>query len=125
VEANPTVIPVAFNDAPAIETATVEQPTNKPLGFTLRELDGTHPYLAKRRLEPATIAEFGLGLCNAGTVIGRIVIPIHNAQGELVAYFGRWPGTPPGDTPRYSFPKGFRKSAGGQTGRGAQNWTGF
>ena len=110
-EASPTVIPVAFNDAPAREPSAVGEPTNKPLGFTLRDLDGNHPYLAKRHLEPATVAEFGLGLCNAGTMIGRIVIPIHNAQGELVAYVGRWPGTPPGDIPRYKLPKGFRKSA--------------
>jgi len=38
---------------------------------------------------------------------GRIVIPIHNADGELVAYAGR---TIDGSEPRYKFPAGFHKS---------------
>ncbi len=84
---------------------------NKPLGFALKELTVDHPYLAERGLTPETITEFGLGLCNAGTMLGRIVIPIHNVSGQLVGYAGRWPGDPPKDTPKYKLPKGFRKSA--------------
>lgn len=83
---------------------------NKPLGFELRNLDPMHPYLAERGLSGETIAEFGLGCCNNGSMKGRIVIPIHNADGKLVAYAGRWPGDPPEDTPRYKLPAGFRKS---------------
>jgi len=41
---------------------------------------------------------------------GRIAIPIHNEDGNVVAYAGRWPGEPPGDTPKYKLPPGFRKS---------------
>jgi len=42
---------------------------------------------------------------------GRIVVPIHNAEGQLIAYAGRWPGTPPDeDTPKYKLPPGFRKA---------------
>ena len=40
---------------------------------------------------------------------GRIVIPIHNVNGEVVAYAGRWPGEPPDGTPKYKLPTGFRK----------------
>jgi 5S rRNA maturation endonuclease (ribonuclease M5) len=40
----------------------------------------------------------------------RIVIPVHNAAGALVAYAGRWPGTPPENTAKYKLPAGFRKS---------------
>lgn len=83
---------------------------NKPLGFELRNLDPAHPYLAERGLSGETIAEFGLGCCNNGSMKGRIVIPIHNADGKLVAYAGRWPGDPPEDTPKYKLPAGFRKS---------------
>lgn len=84
---------------------------NKPLGFVLKDLDASDPYLASRGLSPETIAEFGLGLCNAGkTIFGRIAIPIHNAEGQLVAYTGRWPGDPPEGKPKYQFPKGFQKS---------------
>ena len=41
---------------------------------------------------------------------GRIVVPIHNREGQLVAYMGRWPGDPPPGEPRYKLPKGFLKS---------------
>ncbi len=83
---------------------------NKPLGFELRNLDPAHPYLAERGLCGDTIAEFGLGCCNNGSMKGRVVVPIHNVDGKLVAYVGRWPGTPPEDTPKYKLPAGFRKS---------------
>lgn len=94
-------------------SASPQRETNHPLGFELQNLDGSHPYLAERGLKPETIAEFGLGLCNAGkTVFGRIAIPLHNWKGELVGYVGRWPGEPPTpETPKYKLPKGFRKSA--------------
>jgi DNA primase len=40
----------------------------------------------------------------------RVVIPIHNEQGELVAYAGRTPGEPPAGAGKYSFPPNFKKS---------------
>jgi DNA primase len=83
---------------------------NKSLKFRLEKLKLDHPYLAERGLTPETIAEFGLGFCEKGTMEGRIAIPIHNAGGEVVAYAGRWPGDPGEDTPKYKLPAGFRKS---------------
>jgi len=53
---------------------------------------------------------FRLGYCRNGLLAGRIAIPIHNGKGELVAYAGRWPGTPPEPEPKYKLPRGFRKS---------------
>ena len=41
---------------------------------------------------------------------GRVVIPIYNERGELVAYSGRHPGEPPEGRPKYLLPSGFRKS---------------
>jgi DNA primase len=41
---------------------------------------------------------------------GRVVIPIHNEQGELVAYAGRSTGEPPEVTGKYNFPPNFHKS---------------
>ena len=107
--------PASSKDEPAqtppkAANETQETGPNKPLGFELRNLDPAHPYLAERGLSGATIAEFGLGCCNNGSMKGRIVIPIHNADGKLVAYVGRWPGDPPEDTPKYKLPAGFRKS---------------
>jgi DNA primase len=42
---------------------------------------------------------------------GRIVIPIHNIEGALVGYAGRWPGTSEKERPKYKLPKDFLKSA--------------
>jgi DNA primase len=85
-----------------------EKSENKPLGFVLKDLQTEHPYLAERRLFPETVQTFGLGFCQKGMHAGRIVIPIHNPKGELVAYAGRWPGDT--DKEKYLFPKGFKKS---------------
>ncbi len=79
-----------------------------PLGFALRGVDSAHPYLATRGIEPPTAVHFGVGFyAGPGLLSGRLVIPIHNAQGELVAYGGRSLNAAP---PRYQFPPGFRKS---------------
>ncbi len=90
---------------------TDEDGPNKPLGFELQHLDAEHPYLLERGLSAETIAEFSIGHCSKGSMTGRIVVPIHNADGQLVAYAGRWPGAPPDeDTPKYKLPPGFRKA---------------
>jgi DNA primase len=91
--------------------AAPNEPVNPPLTFALK-LDPDHPYLAERGLSNVTVAEFGLGCCNRGSMAGRICIPIHNEQGELVAYAGRWPGDegiPEGED-RYKLPAKFQKS---------------
>jgi DNA primase len=64
---------------------------NPPLTFALKHLDHEHPYLATRGLTTMTIKEFGLGYCTKRLMKGRIAIPVHNENGELVAYAGRWP----------------------------------
>ena len=79
-----------------------------PLGFTLRGVDSAHSYLAARGIETATAERFGIGLYGGpGIFGGRLVIPIHNQRGELVAYCGR---AVDGTQPRYRFPAGFAKS---------------
>ena len=83
---------------------------NTPLKFRLDHLDGKHPYLTERGLTPETIVDFGLGHCAKGMMAGRIAIPIHNVEGKVVAYAGRWPGEPADGTPKYKLPPGFRKS---------------
>lgn len=83
---------------------------NPPLTFELKTLKNDHPYLFERRLDRETIEQFGLGYCSRGVHRGRIAIPIHNANGELVAYAGRWPGEPPEGQPKYKLPKGFQKN---------------
>jgi DNA primase len=84
------------------ETAPEKEPpdsdevaVNPPLTFQLKDLDQNHPYLKERGLEKETIKEFGIGFCKRGLMKDRIAIPIHNENGELVAYAGRWPGELP------------------------------
>ena len=81
---------------------------NPPLRFALQYVDSQHPYLASRGVKPEAVRTFGLGFYTGkGLLRGRIVIPIHNASGELIAYAGR---AIDGQEPKYRFPAGFRKS---------------
>jgi DNA primase len=85
-----------------------ESESNKPLSFTLQNIGHTHPYLIERGLTEETSETFGVGFFpGKGSMHDRIVIPIHNPAGELVAYAGR---SIDGSEPRYKFPAGFHKS---------------
>jgi len=67
-----------------------------------------HPYLDQRAVQPATAAWFGIGYyAGSGFLRHRIVFPIHDGEGQRVAYAGR---SIDGSEPRYLFPPGFRKS---------------
>jgi DNA primase len=103
-----TTAPVrpARKSVPTPEPAT----PNPPLKFRLEKLERQHPYLAERGLTSETIIDFGVGYCAKGVMAGRIAIPIHNGEGNVVAYAGRFPGEPTGDVPKYKLPQGFRKS---------------
>jgi DNA primase len=85
-----------------------ESESNKPLSFELQNVDHFHPYLTERGLTNETTETFGIGFFSGkGSMHDRIVIPIHNPMGELVAYAGR---SIDGSEPRYKFPAGFHKS---------------
>lgn len=62
---------------------------NGPLGFTLKDLDPDHEALQELGLQRDTIAHFGLGYCGRGLLKGRIAIPLHDPQGQLIGYAGR------------------------------------
>jgi len=83
---------------------------NKPLKFRLDKLERNHPYLSRRGLALETVVDFGAGFCAKGLMADRIAIPIHNPEGQVVAYAGRFPGEPGEDTEKYKLPPGFRKS---------------
>ncbi len=71
------------------------------------------PYLSARGVSREVAAEFGLGLCTTGkTIPGRLGIPIHDADGRVVAYAGRWVGPDeeiPEDQGKYQLPAKFHK----------------
>ena len=86
---------------------TKKRGINPPLNFSLT-LDRRHPYLAQRGVDDQTADYFGVGsFVRTGLMSNRIAIPIHNADGRLVASCGR---ALHGDEPRYRFPSDFRKS---------------
>lgn len=102
--------PAAEEQKPADVKPEEANAPNKPLKFKLDKLERNYAYLAERGLTLETIVDFGTGFCAKGIMAGRIAIPIHNPEGDVVAYAGRWPGEPPKDTPKYKLPPGFRKS---------------
>ncbi|MFL5267941.1 MAG: hypothetical protein ACJ8AH_15340 [Stellaceae bacterium] len=108
-EARREALPKPAERATSREEAIVR---NRPLSFQLK-VDPTHPYLAKRGLSPETVETFGLGYCVSEKSImrQRVVIPIHNERGELVAYAGRWPGDSGWleGTDKYMLPPKFQK----------------
>jgi DNA primase len=102
----------AAKPAPEQDGGRPQGPPNKPLQFRLDKLQREHPYLIKERgLTLETIVDFGVGFCEKGMMAGRIAIPINNAEGNVVAYAGRFPVEEPAEgTPKYKLPPGFRKS---------------
>jgi len=106
----------ALASSPGVPAASVpnrelvrkEEGANAPLRFALTGVEPNHPYLAQRGIDAATAREFGVGLYpGPGLMSGRIVIPIHNQRGQLVAYAGR---ALDGRPPKYKLPVGFRKA---------------
>ncbi len=116
----PGAMPVAkeLMSKPKPETAAATPPVTKaesdapnpPLKFRLDKLQRDHPYLVERGLTLETLVDFGVGYCDKGMMAGRIAIPIHSVEGQVVAYAGRHVGDPPEGTPKYKLPPGFRKS---------------
>jgi len=86
-----------------------EEEVNKPLSFTLKDIDSSHPYLIQRGIKEEVAKEFGVGFFpGRGSMSGRMVIPISNETGNLVGYAGR---SINGTDPKYKLPTGFVKSA--------------
>jgi DNA primase len=109
--ASETAAPVPpVTEAPAArQLVTRKSKVPGPLGFALRGVDRSHPYLASRGIQKATAEHFGIGWYRGpGIFSGRLVIPIHNERGELIAYCGR--AVDDAGQPRYRFPSGFPKS---------------
>lgn len=82
---------------------------NPPLTFEL-QLDANHSFLKDRKVSKELVEAFGLGVAKRGSMKDRLCFPVHNEDGELVAYSGRWVHEElPDGTPRYLLPKGFEK----------------
>ncbi len=91
------------------ELVTERRRVSSPLNFKLTGIDYAHPYLAERGITEQTAREFGVGFyAGPGLMHRRLVIPIHNADGQLIAYCGR---SVDQTQPRYRVPPGFATAA--------------
>ncbi len=79
---------------------------NAPLDFRLKNLELDHPYLCSRGFTPKTIEHFGLGFCSKGLMKDRVVIPLHNQEGQFIGYAGRVvdDAAVSKENPKYRFP---------------------
>jgi len=97
----------AVQDASAPES---EEPRSNPVLDLELSLKFDHQFLVDRGISLAQAEEFGIGFCTRGMMRNRIAFPLHNANGELVAYVGRYAIEPrPENEPKYKQPKGFEK----------------
>lgn len=82
---------------------------NEAFGKELKGLRYDVPFLEQRGLSADRARFWGVGYCSRGLMKGRIIVPIRNRAGEIVAYVGR---SLKDDDPegKWRFPKGFRKS---------------
>ena len=102
-------LPLATQPEVADSRGTIPDADNKPLAFSLSRIDYSHPYLAERGVDVETARHFGIGYNRGmGSMAGRLVIPIHDEDGLLVAYAGR--SVDQTTAPKYRFPAPFRKS---------------
>ena len=72
----------------------------RPLDY----LDPEHASLRELGVSKETCQHFGAGYAPKGIMRGRLAIPIHDAEGKLLAYCGR---AVKGEEPMLIFPKGF------------------
>ncbi len=96
--------------AAATEAPKKKEKVNPPLDLALQLLPD-HPHILEdRKLSQATAEHFGVGYCARGILAGCIGFPIHNEDGQLVAYAGRrLKFSDAEDLGKYRFPKGFHK----------------
>lgn len=108
--ARPPVPATASTPSATDGTATEEGAINPPLSLRLT-LAPDHPHVLKDRgLSLATARRFQIGYCARGLLRGTIAIPIHDEDGDLVAYAGRrLKGADVREKGKYAFPRGFRK----------------
>lgn len=104
VEQAPTLAPTAASSVPPEAKEEPLPRENPPLTFSLKTLDPHHESLAALGFKASTIELFGAGYCSKGLLKNRLAIPIHNGEGELVAYAGL---ALDGEAPRYLFPPKF------------------
>lgn len=94
----------------AVPAGEADTASNPPLTLRLK-LDTEHPYVQKRVPISALVSQFEIGVASRGMMKNRLCVPIHNIDGELVAYAGRWADDDvPSDEEKYLLPTKFKKT---------------
>jgi DNA primase len=92
------------------EAVESEIRTNKPLAFTLKDIDHGHPMILERGISIETARLFGIGFFTGkGSMAGRIVFPLKE-HGQLVGYAGRTTLPLSPENPKWLLGKGLKKS---------------
>ncbi len=92
----------------ATPTASAAPEGNKPLAFTLKDVNPEHAMIQGRGITVETAREWGAGFFpGKGSMAGRVVFPLHE-NGSLVGYAGR--ATLEGQEPKWLLGKGLRKT---------------
>jgi DNA primase len=95
------------HDEPSAEPATGE---NKPLGFTLKDINPEHPMIQERGISVATAKLFAMGFFpGKGSMAGRIVFSLFE-NGHLVGYAGRTTLPISETNPKWLIGKGIKKT---------------
>jgi len=83
-----------------------------PAGFDAKTyqatLDPAHPALKECGVSEQTIRDFGGGYCARGLHRGRLVLPVHDGEGAILAFMGM---ALKGEQPDILYPKGFTPPA--------------
>jgi len=94
----------------AVPAGEADTASNPPLTLVLK-LDAKHPYVHQRVPNTALVSQFEIGVASRGMMKGRLCVPIHNIDEELVAYAGRWADDDvPANVEKYLLPKKFKKT---------------
>ena len=106
-------------DAPKAAAVAVAE-TNKPLAFTLKDINPCHEMIQARGISVETARDFGVGFFpGKGSMAGRIVFPLYEqlrsngdgtSQVQLVGYAGRTTLEVTADNPKWKLPPGLVKS---------------
>ena len=93
---------------------------NKPLAFTLKDVNPEHPMIQAKGITIETAGKFGVGYFpGKGSMAGRIVFPLHElirrnddgtAQVMLVGYAGRTTLEVTPENPKWKLPAGLHKT---------------
>jgi len=90
-------------------TGQKEAPAEKDLSAIAAYLQPEHELVQVLGVYKETCEVFGAGYKPKGVLAGRLAIPIHDGQGNLLAYVGR--AVKKGQLPTLAFPKGFDPGA--------------